>query len=495
MAPKPDLGPPDPSSSGMFIGTVSLNTTTNPFESNDKFVVGFNNSSRKTLSYIPSQIQNGEIIVRPSLELVRNGSHRWVSTVVGYFLGKKPYFHHFKDTVASGIGRPLYQDAITKARMRLDFACVCVILDISSKLPKHIGIMVPKEDGGDVPCRVDIDQSYYLIGNSLVIDYGPVLVFVVYGANDLSVRRDLWQTLCHITDSMDIEPWLVLGDFDALADISEGALFTWHNCSDTSRSLWKRLDRMLVNDRCQVRADYASTESQDPMAEGGRSVYEGFLPEGEIIGEFFGFYRRLLGGEPNTWFLNLLYLRPWANHIVTMEKAQRLLRPVTKEDIKLATFDITEDKSLGSDSYSSGLYKVVWPVIAEEVTGVIMEFFSTGRLPRKLNVTFLALIPKRIREVLDKIISPSQNAFVLGCSIDDNILLAHELFAGYNKNTCLGGARRLRQGDPMSPYLFVLVIEVLHMLLQQLVDQDRDFMFHRKCRELGFFSYASQMIY
>ncbi|KAL0395986.1 UNVERIFIED_CONTAM: hypothetical protein Scaly_0047000 [Sesamum calycinum] len=105
-----------------------------------------------------------------------------------------------------------------------------------------------------------------------------VLVSVVYGAKDLGVR-DLWRTLSHIVDSIDVEYWLVLGDFNAVADMSEvcgasgdirlviedfqrflidtglitlpmqGALFTWHNCNDTSRSLWKRLDKMLVKDR------------------------------------------------------------------------------------------------------------------------------------------------------------------------------------------------------------------------------------------------------
>ncbi|KAL0368462.1 UNVERIFIED_CONTAM: hypothetical protein Scaly_1065100 [Sesamum calycinum] len=328
-------------------------------------------------------------------------------------------------TVASGIGRPLYQDAITKARMRLDCACVCVILDISSKLPKHIVIMVPKEDGGDVPCRVDIEyewkvenegskadrgrireepiicasttpsdpvlrehvreqqvppnlvgwesQSYYLIGNSLVIIYGPgnriwlawkydgldvdvltvheqvihcrvfirqihtaVLVFVVYGATDLGVRRDLWQTLCHITDSIDIEPWLVLGDFNALADISEGALFTWHNCSDTSRSLWKRLDRMLVNDRWLDRWPFAFYVSLTPRT----SNHSPLIFKGNLLD----------------------------NHV--------------------------KDKSPGPDSYSSGFYKAAWPVIAKEVIRAIMEFFFTGCLLRQLNATMLALVPK-----------------------------------------------------------------------------------------------------
>ncbi|KAL2245927.1 UNVERIFIED_CONTAM: hypothetical protein Sindi_2860900 [Sesamum indicum] len=54
-------------------------------------------------------------------------------------------------TVASGIGRPLYPDAITRACTRLDFARVCVMLDVSSKLPKHIIIMMPNEKGGEIP--------------------------------------------------------------------------------------------------------------------------------------------------------------------------------------------------------------------------------------------------------------------------------------------------------------------------------------------------------
>ncbi|KAL0345604.1 UNVERIFIED_CONTAM: hypothetical protein Sradi_4391700 [Sesamum radiatum] len=60
-------------------------------------------------------------------------------------------------TVASGIGRPLYLDAITQACTRLDFARVCIMLDISSKLPTH---KVPKEEGVEVPCRVDLEYEW-----------------------------------------------------------------------------------------------------------------------------------------------------------------------------------------------------------------------------------------------------------------------------------------------------------------------------------------------
>ncbi|KAL0455541.1 UNVERIFIED_CONTAM: hypothetical protein Slati_0893300 [Sesamum latifolium] len=91
-----------------------------------------------------------------------------------------------------------------------------------------------------------------------------------------------------------------------------------------------------------------------------------------------------------------------------------------------------------------------------------MEFFRTGRLLKQVNSTLISLIPKvanptsvtefrpisccnvlykiitkvivqRMRTVLDLLISPSQNAFVPGRSIGDNILLAQELFHGYNQ--------------------------------------------------------------
>ena len=59
-------------------------------------------------------------------------------------------------TVASGVGKPLYPDAITRACTKLDFARVCVMIDITHKFTKHIIVMVPNEDGGETPCIIDI---------------------------------------------------------------------------------------------------------------------------------------------------------------------------------------------------------------------------------------------------------------------------------------------------------------------------------------------------
>ncbi|KAL0455497.1 UNVERIFIED_CONTAM: hypothetical protein Slati_0888900 [Sesamum latifolium] len=104
------------------------------------------------------------------------------------------------------------------------------------------------------------------------------LVTIVYGLNDVISRRELWTHLVSVMEDVGENPWIVLGDFNAVLDHSEvcghsgdinasmgdfrallidtglvplpsqGAFFTWYNCSDGPRSLWKKLDRMLVND-------------------------------------------------------------------------------------------------------------------------------------------------------------------------------------------------------------------------------------------------------
>ena len=50
-----------------------------------------------------------------------------------------------------------------------------------------------------------------------------------------------------------------------------------------------------------------------------------------------------------------------------------------------------------------------------------------------LDKIIVKLIVQKLSMVLDKLISPCQAAFITGRSIGDNILLAQELFTGYNQ--------------------------------------------------------------
>ncbi|KAK4384534.1 putative ribonuclease H protein [Sesamum angolense] len=267
--------------------------------------------------------------------------------------------------------------------------------------------------------------------------------------------------------------------------------------------------------------------------EAGRTLTD----QDEVVEEFVSFYQRLLGGERRREYIDLRYLRPWARHVVTPAECTALVQRPTREEIKDAFFDIAEDKAPGPDGYSSGFYKAAWPVIGDEVVKAILEFF-----------TLCLLSSLRCDD------QPITECFCPGRSIGDNILLAQEMFTGYNRqglpkrcalkvdlrkaydtvewdfliaalqlfgfpdtfigwieecvttpmfSVCINGnphgffkgARGLRQGDPMSPFLFVLVMEVLQLMMQQLIDQNEGFSYHWRCKELGLFSFVLPMIY
>ncbi|KAK4383265.1 hypothetical protein Sango_2792600 [Sesamum angolense] len=132
-------------------------------------------------------------------------------------------------TIASGIGRPLYPDAITRACTRLDFTRVCVMLNVSSSLGHStkecplskstkpaVSIYVRKSMpltpaaselklseqvqtapiSEEIPPKTEVDSSQFVHCRVLVHElYETFLITVVYGVNDVSARRELWQGL------------------------------------------------------------------------------------------------------------------------------------------------------------------------------------------------------------------------------------------------------------------------------------------------------------
>ncbi|GJY83814.1 RNA-directed DNA polymerase, eukaryota, reverse transcriptase zinc-binding domain protein [Tanacetum coccineum] len=254
--------------------------------------------------------------------------------------------------------------------------------------------------------------------------------------------------------------------------------------------------------------------------------------------------------------------------------AMELIKPVSDEEIKMALFDIDDNKASGPDGYTSKFFKSAWSVVGKDTCAAVKEFFTSGKLLGELNTSIISLIPKvvvpkkvsdyrpisccnvvyktiskvitnRLKRVLNGLVGENQSAFIPGRQISDNILLTQEFMRGYNWNVwhgssrcsfkidiqkaydtvswkflesilkyfgfhpiminwimvclttasfsvCINGephgffkaGRGLRQGDPISPYLFTLVMEVLNLMIQRQVISEKKFKYHWGCKEL-----------
>ncbi|XP_077228445.1 uncharacterized protein LOC143861405 [Tasmannia lanceolata] len=238
----------------------------------------------------------------------------------------------------------------------------------------------------------------------------------------------------------------------------------------------------------------------------------------DILVEFF---QSLLNSQTNSVTPNDQIPNP--RYKLSSEESSHLSKPFSSEEIKAAVFSQNGNKAPGPDGFNGEFFKKIWYLIGKDTERAIQHFFKSGKLLPEVNTTFIALIPKspdasshekfrpislcnflyktitkllanRLKPLMDRIISPTQSAFVKGRLIQDNILLSHDLCHNFHKKSnlkamCVKMDLRkafdsvrwdsliefmarigfndiwCRWGDPLSPLLFCFVMEMLSCII------------------------------
>ncbi|GAA0169986.1 reverse transcriptase [Lithospermum erythrorhizon] len=126
-------------------------------------------------------------------------------------------------------------------------------------------------------------------------------------------------------------------------------------------------------------------------------------------------------------------------------------------------------KSPGPDGFSIDFYKHNWEVVGGEVHKVVVHVFATGELLATLNTTTTTL------------------QCVQSAKFSVNI---NGALKGW-----FGSTRGVRKGDPISSYLFLLVLEVFNGIMR-VASQGVEFKFHHLCQvqQITHLSFADDMV-
>ncbi|XP_070664898.1 uncharacterized protein [Malus domestica] len=353
-------------------------------------------------------------------------------------------------------------------------------------------------------------------------DNNWVQITGVYGTSYREDKADFWEWMSSHFSPSDI-PWLCARDFNE---------FLWDH---EKSGEWRRRNQII-----KIKDDENWVEQPGRVRK---------LVEDHFIQTF-------TSGEARNWGSLLDCISPR----VSEEMNQALLKPVSEDEIKTAIFKMGGLKAQGPDGFQGIFYQSYWEHVYADVCALVRELMQGSSSPTSLNATYIVLIPKvphpetvsqfrpislcnysykvlskvlanRLKVILPMLISPSQNAFVAGRQIQDNIGIAHEMFhflkgrtakrkfemgvkldmqkaydrvewdfldavmermgfcclwrrlvmgcvSSVNFAVLLNGqpgnkfapSRGLRQGDPLSPYLFIILGEVLSCMIQAAID-------------------------
>nr|GEU67293.1 hypothetical protein [Tanacetum cinerariifolium] len=223
---------------------------------------------------------------------------------------------------------------------------------------------------------------------------------------------------------------------------------------------------------------------------------------------------------------------------ISNETAHNMIAEFSDKEIKMAMFDIEESGRMLVELNATLISLIPKVQTPNKVTN-----FRPMACCNVLYKCINKAITNKFKHVFGMLVNNNQSAFIPGRSIQDNILLTQEIMKGYNRK---GGPKRvafkidlqnaydtiswsflkrtleefgfhdkmvnwimqcvttagfsinvngervgyfkrgrgLRQGDPISPYLFTLIMEVFSLMMKRQIEKETRFQYHFGCKAI-----------